>query len=220
MAPTSSIRNIGDGTFENISDRAGIGRSGWSTSGAFLDYDRDGDLDLYVARYGYWKLPDDDRYCEGTPLPMMKNPPKARIYCSPKSIAPARHVLYRNNGDRIFTDVTDGRGTGAVRRPGTGRGRHGLERRRLDRSLRRQRYVPQFRVPQPWRRHVSRRHGIVGSGLRPRRSCPRGHGRRRRGRQRRRPARPVRHQFWNEPNSLFINLGNGRFTEQYAEPAA
>jgi hypothetical protein len=115
--------NNGDGTFRDISRSAGIDRPGWSSGGAFLDYDNDGDLDLYVANYGYWKLPDDDRYCDAAPFPLMKDPPpKQRIYCSPKSIKPARHYLFRNNGDRTFTDVAeaagfgrcDGRGLGVV----------------------------------------------------------------------------------------------------------
>jgi hypothetical protein len=116
-------QNRGDGTFADISRSAGIDRPGWSFAGAFLDYDNDGDLDLYVANYGSWELPEDDRFCEAGPSPMMKNPPpKQRVYCSPKSIAPSRHVLHRNNGDRTFTDVTesaglgrtDGRGLGVV----------------------------------------------------------------------------------------------------------
>src|SRR5262249_30011652 len=68
-------RNRGDGTFQDISRSAGIDRPGWSTGGAFLDYDNDGDLDLYVANYGHWRLPDDDRYCEGVPFPLLKPPP-------------------------------------------------------------------------------------------------------------------------------------------------
>ncbi|MFI5454442.1 MAG: CRTAC1 family protein [Isosphaerales bacterium] len=115
--------NNGDGTFADISKSAGIDRPGWSAGGAFLDYDNDGDLDLYVANYGSWKLPDDDRYCQGAPgFFAKKDSPKLRVYCSPKSISPARHVLYRNNGNRTFTDVTlaagigrtDGRGLGVV----------------------------------------------------------------------------------------------------------
>ncbi|HZW33052.1 MAG TPA: VCBS repeat-containing protein, partial [Isosphaeraceae bacterium] len=85
-------RNNGDGTFTDISQSAGIDQPGWSSGGAFLDYDHDGDLDLYVARYGTWKLPDDDRYCPGAPGYFAKDPPKLRVYCSPKSIQPARHI--------------------------------------------------------------------------------------------------------------------------------
>ncbi len=116
-------RNNGNGTFTDISKAAGIDRPGWSFAGAFLDYDNDGDLDLYVANYGTWKLPDDDRYCDGTPSALMEPPPpRMRVYCSPRSIQPARHVLYRNNGNCTFTDVTeaaglgrtDGRGLGVV----------------------------------------------------------------------------------------------------------
>ncbi len=115
--------NRGDGTFADISKKAGVDRPGWSTGGAFLDYDNDGDLDLYVANYGTWKLPDDDHYCEGVPVPLAAKPTtKVRVYCSPRMIQPARHRLYRNNGDLTFTDVTeaagiartDGRGLGVV----------------------------------------------------------------------------------------------------------
>jgi hypothetical protein len=113
-------RNNGDGTFENISKPAGFGKTGWSTSAAFLDYDRDGDLDLYVANYGLWKLPDNDLHCVGEPLPLMKDPPKVRIYCSPKTIAPARHYLYKNNGNGTFTDVAESAGVGRVDGRGLG----------------------------------------------------------------------------------------------------
>ena len=108
--------NNGDGTFTDISKLSGIDRSpGWSSSAAFLDYDRDGDLDLYVTRYGDWQWPRDDRFC-GDPIK------KVRRYCSPKELTTVRHVLWRNNGDRTFTDATvaaglgrtDGHGFGVV----------------------------------------------------------------------------------------------------------
>ncbi len=93
--------NKGDGTFRDISKSAGIDRPNWSSGGAFLDYDNDGDLDLYVANYGIWKLPEDDQFCG------QLEPKKVRLYCSPNFIRPAKHQLYRNNGDLTFTDVYD-----------------------------------------------------------------------------------------------------------------
>jgi enediyne biosynthesis protein E4 len=108
--------NRGDGTFADISDSAGVRQPGtWSSSAAFLDFDNDGDLDLYVSRYGDWQWPRDDRFCGDSQR-------KIRRYCSPKELRPVRHVLYRNNGDRTFTDVTvaagigrsDGHGFGVV----------------------------------------------------------------------------------------------------------
>jgi hypothetical protein len=99
-------RNNGDGTFSDISRSAGIRRPGtWSSSAAFLDYDGDGDLDLYVSRYGDWQWPRDDRFCGDADK-------KVRRYCSPKELTPVAHTLFRNNGDRTFTDVTDEAGTG------------------------------------------------------------------------------------------------------------
>jgi enediyne biosynthesis protein E4 len=124
-------QNNGDGTFQDISKQAGIDRDGWSCSGAFLDYDNDGDLDVYVVNYGKWKLPDDDLFCGGTRAPEATGPEKVRVYCSPETIRPARHILYRNNGNRTFTDVTeaagltrtDGRGLGVVAADLNGDGR-------------------------------------------------------------------------------------------------
>jgi enediyne biosynthesis protein E4 len=123
--------NHGDGTFTDITRHAGIDRPGWSTGGVFLDYDNDGDLDLYVINYGHWKLPDDDQTCNGQIGIGAPGPGPVRIYCSPHSITPARHTLYRNNGDRTFTDVTvaagvgrtDGRGLGALAADLNGDGR-------------------------------------------------------------------------------------------------
>lgn len=119
--PNVLYLNNGDGRFTDISESAGVHRPGWSSGGAFLDYDNDGDLDLYVANYGSWKLPEDDVYCDAPPFPLMKNPPpRQRIYCSPKTIPPARHTLYRNNGDRTFTDVTESAGVGRTDGRGLG----------------------------------------------------------------------------------------------------
>ncbi len=77
---------------------AGIGGFNWSTRGEpSPDYDNDGDLDLYVTNYGQWKIPDDVQICGQAHV---------RTYCIPTSIKPARHILYRNNGDLTFSDVT------------------------------------------------------------------------------------------------------------------
>ena len=129
--PNVLFLNNGNGTFKDITKDAGVGSFNWSTGGAFLDYDNDGDLDLYVTNYGHWKMPDDDRFCT---VNLGQHPPreaKFRTYCSPTSIKPARHFLYRNNGDRTFTDVTeaagigrsDGRGFGVVAADLNGDGR-------------------------------------------------------------------------------------------------
>jgi hypothetical protein len=97
--------NRGDGTFADISRAAGVDRSGWSSGGAFLDYDNDGDLDLYIANYGEWSYLRDDVFCGNRAR-------NIRVYCSPHSIRTVKHILYRNNGDRTFSDVTDAAGVG------------------------------------------------------------------------------------------------------------
>jgi hypothetical protein len=96
------LRNKGDGTFADVTDAAGVGAGGWSTSAAFADYDNDGRLDLYVARYVDLDLktaarPGEKKNCFYHGFPVM---------CGPRGLAGARDVLFHNNGDGTFTDVT------------------------------------------------------------------------------------------------------------------
>ncbi|MCH8212370.1 MAG: CRTAC1 family protein, partial [Planctomycetes bacterium] len=91
---------------------AGVGHTGWSTSAAFLDYDADGDLDLFVVNYIHWSI-NAERDCF-TPAGM-------RDYCDPKVYeAPAEDILYRNNGDGTFTDVSAAAGITAAYGNGLG----------------------------------------------------------------------------------------------------
>jgi hypothetical protein len=101
--PNALYLNNGDGTFRDISHLAGIDKPNWSSGGAMLDYDNDGDLDIYVANYGEWEYPRDARHCGSDRIP---------VFCSPWDIRTVKHILYRNNGDRTFTDVTDRAGVG------------------------------------------------------------------------------------------------------------
>jgi hypothetical protein len=97
------LLNNGDGTFADISHAAGIDRPGWSSGGAMLDFDHDGDLDIFVANYGAWEYFRKPHRCGSEAIP---------LYCSPGAVPTTRHILYRNNGDRTFTDVTDRAGLG------------------------------------------------------------------------------------------------------------
>jgi len=84
--------------FTDITRQAGVGGDAYSASAAFVDYDRDGDLDLFVTNYIHWS-PEAELDCfTNNGLP---------DYCSPNSYdAPARDTLYRNNDDGTFTDVS------------------------------------------------------------------------------------------------------------------
>ena len=94
-------RNNGDGTFTDVTENAQVGCPLLSASAAFADIDRDGDLDLYVCNYVEYALETDiPCYYKNT----------LRIYCGPNEYHGIDDVLYRNNGDGTFTDITKAAG--------------------------------------------------------------------------------------------------------------
>ncbi len=105
-------RNIGAGRFADVTSAAGVSAPVWSSSCAFADVDNDGDLDLYVANYLDWS-PGNNKYC-GEPLTDI------RTYCPPSVYAGVPDILYRNNGDGTFDDVS--REAGIYRPGGKGLG--------------------------------------------------------------------------------------------------
>ena len=109
--PDILYRNNGNGTFGNATHVAGVGGDGrWSTSAAFLDYDNDGELDLYVVRYL-------DHSFEKNPL--CKEGPIV-VTCGPMVFNGVSDVLYRNNGDGSFADVSQQAGIDLPRGKGLG----------------------------------------------------------------------------------------------------
>jgi len=104
--------NNGDGTFTDVTEKAGVAGGGWSTSACWVDYDRDGRLDLVVARYLDWDFPLNI-WCGA-------HKPGYRAYCHPDQFKPVTHLLYHNNGDGTFTDVSQSSHIGGS--PGKGLG--------------------------------------------------------------------------------------------------
>jgi hypothetical protein len=108
------FHNNGNGTFTDVTDKAGLKQTGrWSTGAAWFDYDRDGLLDLVICHYAQMSLAQAP-HCDfrGTPT-----------YCEPRAYGEGdRLSLYHNNGDGTFTDVSAqsgvdkyvGRGLGVV----------------------------------------------------------------------------------------------------------
>lgn len=97
-------KNNGDGTFTDATAQAHAGNPGrWGTSAAFGDYDRDGNLDLYVANYVDLDLNNLPKFGSGPNCQYRGIP----VSCGPRGLKGARDRLYHNNGDGTFTDVTD-----------------------------------------------------------------------------------------------------------------
>jgi enediyne biosynthesis protein E4 len=91
--------NNGDGTFTDVTAKAGVGDDGaWATAAGWFDYDRDGKLDLLVTNYVQF---DVDH-----PVSCGANKPGYRAYCHPDSFSGTSPRLFHNNGDSTFTDVT------------------------------------------------------------------------------------------------------------------
>jgi hypothetical protein len=97
------FHNDGKGRFDDVTAKAGLSNTRlWSVAAAWLDYDNDGDLDLFVVNYCKWS-PEIDQYCGA-----MKE--GWRTYCFPDKYEGLPNQLFRNNGDGTFTDVSSSSG--------------------------------------------------------------------------------------------------------------
>jgi enediyne biosynthesis protein E4 len=105
-------RNRGDGSFEDVTVKAGVAASGWSTSAGFVDYDNDGHLDLFVTRYLDWTF-EKNIHCG-------ERAPGARAYCHPDNFKGVTNILFRNNGNGGFTDASQTSGIGRHEGKGLG----------------------------------------------------------------------------------------------------
>ena len=97
-------RNNGDGTFTDVTKAAGLWNEQprWGAGCSFLDYNRDGHLDLFVSNYVRFSfehapVPGENVNCNWKGVP---------VECGPRGLPTGRHSLYRNNGDGTFTDVS------------------------------------------------------------------------------------------------------------------
>jgi enediyne biosynthesis protein E4 len=106
-------RNNGKGGFEDVTKQAGVGGSGkeWSSGCTFLDYDRDGHLDLFVTSYQEFNLehapaPGKTSNCEWKGM---------AVFCGPRGLPFGKATLYHNRGDGTFEDVSEKAGIRSVR---------------------------------------------------------------------------------------------------------
>jgi enediyne biosynthesis protein E4 len=112
-------RNNGDGTFTDVTERAGFAMpdstGNWGAGCSFIDYDRDGRLDLFISNYIEFDLktvakPGENVNCNWKGIP---------VNCGPRGLPPgfpSSHVLYHNNGDGTFTNVTSKSGIAGPRK--------------------------------------------------------------------------------------------------------
>lgn len=92
-------RGTGSGRFLDVTSQAGVGIGSWSASCAFGDIDVDGDLDIYVTNYVDF-APENNKYCGDFAADV-------RTYCHPNVFNAQPDVLYRNDGDGTFTDISE-----------------------------------------------------------------------------------------------------------------
>ncbi|MGH9939204.1 MAG: FG-GAP repeat domain-containing protein, partial [Blastocatellia bacterium] len=100
-------KNNGNGTFTDVSEKAGVAGQAnkparWGSGAAFVDYDKDGDLDLFVANYI-----DLDLKTAPTPETGPCLYKGVMVACGPPGLEGGKNILHRNNGDGTFTDVSD-----------------------------------------------------------------------------------------------------------------
>ncbi len=92
--------NNGNGTFTDVTDKSGLAAPGWTTSAVWFDYDNDGKLDLFLCSFVQFSL-TNNVFCGDNKL-------GKRFYCIPRVFKPTPSLLYHNNGDGTFTEVSAG----------------------------------------------------------------------------------------------------------------
>jgi hypothetical protein len=106
------FHNDGNCHFSDVTATAGVAASGWSASAAFVDIDNDGLLDLVVTRYLDWSF-DNNPYCG-------EHQPGHRAYCTPDMFHGISPLLYHNDGNGHFTDISEKAGIAKLQGKGLG----------------------------------------------------------------------------------------------------
>jgi hypothetical protein len=112
FGPNVLYHNNGGKTFTDVTRAAGVGSRSFGASCAFADVDRDGYVDLFVTNYVDARL-DNNIFCGDAAA-------RLRVYCHPLNFAPLASVLYHNNGNGTFTDVSQKAGIAQHRGNGLG----------------------------------------------------------------------------------------------------
>jgi hypothetical protein len=112
LEPNRLFHNEGGGKFRDVTAPAGVGDSRWGTSCAWVDYDNDGRLDLFVCNYLRFRSLNDDKFCS-----LVAN---RKSYCPPSAYAGEACLLYHNDGQGRFSDVSAA--TGIARHVGSSLG--------------------------------------------------------------------------------------------------
>ncbi len=92
--------NNGNGTFTDVTEKAGVAAPGWTTSAVWFDYDNDGRLDLFLCSFVQYSV-KNEVFCGDNKL-------GKRFYCIPRVFKPTSSLLFRNNGDGTFTQTSGG----------------------------------------------------------------------------------------------------------------
>src|SRR3954471_13419272 len=92
--------NNGNGTFTDVTEKCGLAAPGWTTSAVWFDYDNDGKLDLFLCSFVQFS-PKSDVFCGDNKL-------GKRFYCIPRVFKPTPSLLFHNNGDGTFKEVSAG----------------------------------------------------------------------------------------------------------------
>jgi hypothetical protein len=105
-------KNNGNGSFTDVTKKAGLSASAtrWGSGCTFIDYDRDGKLDLFVANYLKFDIANTPEPGKGANCTWKGVP----VNCGPKGLPNDTNLLYHNNGDGTFTDVSESSGIAKV----------------------------------------------------------------------------------------------------------